>query len=297
MKEVVIPEGLKPNQELIVLVSGGKDSTAMAAWVLHEAKLPNRVILLFCDTGHENPITLAYLDDLAKNYWKREVVTLKPKMTFIELAEKKQIFPSPTKRFCTEHLKVLPLREWIDKQLDEGGLEDPVVLQGVRAQESLKRSKLDPWTAGTLHDAYDADIWRPILDWNVEEVFAIHDRYGIPPNPLYKMGVGRVGCWPCIMVRKSELKQCFETDPELLDRLRGYEERVAAASARNGASFFGPGKVPKDFHDKVFVNPEGKRFTYPSIDAVYRWAMNPDERSLFEDIEGPSCFSQYGLCE
>lgn len=50
----------------VISVSGGKDSTATLLLALN--RVPReRLIAIFCDTGHENAITYQYLDDLSRH--------------------------------------------------------------------------------------------------------------------------------------------------------------------------------------------------------------------------------------
>jgi 3'-phosphoadenosine 5'-phosphosulfate sulfotransferase (PAPS reductase)/FAD synthetase len=282
-----------PEQDLVVATSGGKDSAAMALWLKFESGLPNPMRFVFSDTGHEHPITLGYLDTLAEKIGQ-EIEWVEARYTFQSLAEKKQRFPSKMARFCTQELKVFPMQRWIAEEQ----FADPVLCQGVRAEESARRSKMPMWddTLGDFGGFYD--IWRPILRWSVEQVFAIHKRHGLEPNPLYKMGAGRVGCWPCIYVRLGELANAFRRDPDLLPRLEAMEAAVAQASKRGAASFFGPDKIPSWAHDKIDLKTGA---TYPSIRAVHDYVLQPDQGDLFahegELTDVPTCMSQYGLCE
>lgn len=296
---------IKPEHELVVCVSGGKDSSALALWLCYESGLSNPIHLLFCDTGHENPVTVDHVCALAKRLDK-PLNVVSCGMSFIELCEKKQRFPSARARFCTEELKVKPTAEWLAEAVGSGLISgDPVVVQGIRSDESASRSQLCEWQeestgygSGKRPSAYDCPIWRPILSWDYQQVFDCHRRHSFEPNPLYRLGVKRVGCWPCIHSGKGDLRAAFMADPGLLDRLRHYEERVAKAAKRGAGSFFSPNKTPVRFHDKVFTNSEGQTKTYPSIDAVYRWAMGDDDQGdLFNDADTPQCFSHYGLCE
>ncbi len=282
-----------PEQELVVCTSGGKDSAAMALWLRFESGLPNPMRFVHNDTGHEHDLTVAYLDTIAEKLGQ-EVERTVPTYTFESLAKHKQRFPSKMARFCTQELKVFPMQRWIEAQ----GFTDPVLCQGVRADESARRAAMPVWddTLGDFGGFYD--IWRPILRWSVEEVFAIHDRHGLEPNPLYRMGAGRVGCWPCIYVRLGELANAFRRDPDLLPRLEAMEAAVARASKRKAASFFGPEKIPSWAHDKL--DPKTGT-TYPSIRAVYNYVLQPDQGDLFAHegdlADVPTCMSQYGLCE
>lgn len=61
---------------------------------------------------------------------------------------------------------------------------------------------------------FDCEVWRPILSWTEQQVVDIHRRHGLPPHPLYLLGAERVGCWPCIYVRKAEMCLIVEKEYE-----------------------------------------------------------------------------------
>lgn len=198
---------------------------------------------------------------------------------FLDLCIWKGRFPSTKARFCTVELKVRPFFDQIYLPLLEEG-KKVVSWQGVRAQESFARSHL-PEREDTP-EGYE--IYRPLIQWTVEDVFAIHDRYGIDPNPLYKLGMGRVGCMPCINVGKMELFEIARRFPEEVARIAEWEEIVKMASKRNGASFLASTEG-EHIWDKVEWSKtvHGGR----QIDLF--------KTLEFEDV--PVCSSQYGLCE
>lgn len=299
MKKVQVPEQLKPENELVVCCSGGKDSTAMALWFKFDSGLENKMFFVFCDTGHEHPLTVEHITRLSEKL-EEPIHTIRGQRDFLELAVWKQRFPGARSRFCTSELKVVPMSEWLLDQEGNGELEAPVLCQGIRWDESFKRSKALEWDSNNKPGEkmlYECSVWRPILNWSPENVFDQHRKHDFEPNPLYKKGASRVGCWPCILAGKADIKAAFEADPDLLERLRCYEDTVARAAKRGAASFFPANKVPEVFHDRIYLKPDGSQGTYASIDAIYKWAMDPQARSLFEEHEPPTCFSQYGLCE
>ncbi|ETT30701.1 3'-phosphoadenosine 5'-phosphosulfate sulfotransferase (PAPS reductase)/FAD synthetase [Paenibacillus sp. FSL R5-192] len=198
---------------------------------------------------------------------------------FLDLCVWKGRFPSSQARFCTVELKVRPFFDQIYLPLLEEG-KKIVSWQGVRAQESFARSQL-PEREDTP-EGYE--IYRPLIKWTVEDVFAMHDKYGIEPNPLYKLGMGRVGCMPCINVNKQELFEIARRFPDEVDRISQWEEIVKLASKRNGASFLASSEG-EHIWDKVDWSKTvhgGKQ-----IDLLKSLA--------FDDV--PVCSSQYGLCE
>ena len=67
----------------------------------------------------------------------------------------------------------------------------------------------------------------PIVDWTTERVFDYFNERGIPLNPLYARGHVRVGCYPCLLARKSEW-QAAAADPTgraHIERLIALEDR------------------------------------------------------------------------
>lgn len=269
-----------PEQELVCCVSGGKDSTALALWLRFEMKLPNPLWFVFHPTGNDDPWTDPYLNDLEDKLGCPIYRSEAPR-DFIQLAAHKKRFPSRKAQFCTEHLKIIPMRAWVDAH----PFNDPVLVMGIRREESKARSAAEEWDEDR---ETGTPFWRPFVDWPWQDVFQVLQRHAMPPHPLYLMGFSRVGCWPCINIRKDDLRRAFELDPTLLPRLREWEARV-------GKTFWSGGMTPKRFHDRSIVNKEGVLVTYPSIDGVYRWALDTDQPDL-NIYEEDGCVSRYGLC-
>lgn len=101
--------------------------------------------------------------------------------------------------------------------------EEVVNAVGIRAAESASRSRMTEWETSA---DFDCEVWRPILLWSEQMVIDIHKRHGLAPNPLYLRGASRVGCWPCIYARKSEIRHIAEQDPERIALLRELETDI-----------------------------------------------------------------------
>ena len=87
---------------------------------------------------------------------------------------------------------------------------DPVLsCVGIRWDESAKRAAMDAYDV-SIFKGHEIEIWRPLLAWTNQDVIDIHHRHGLRPNPLYVAGAERVGCWPCIYSRKSEIRMIAE---------------------------------------------------------------------------------------
>jgi 3'-phosphoadenosine 5'-phosphosulfate sulfotransferase (PAPS reductase)/FAD synthetase len=222
---------------------------------------------------------------------------LKPTgIPFLDLCMLKGRFPSTKARFCTFDLKHEPVRtQVVVPALEE--FDEVISWQGVRAQESPARALLSMWEE-------DADntpglhVYRPILHWTHEDVFALAKRHGIKPNPLYLQGCSRVGCMPCIHARKSELAEIFSRWPEEIARVAKWERLVAASSRRGNSTFFPATHDPRKAEKRIEV------ITVEShgIETYRDWAMTTRGGAQFDLLAEANdksvCSSVYaGVCE
>jgi 3'-phosphoadenosine 5'-phosphosulfate sulfotransferase (PAPS reductase)/FAD synthetase len=273
---------------VVVSVSGGKDSTAMALYLQRECGLEVRRV--FADTGWEAPETYEYVREyLPTVLGPIDEVRWTPseghEPGMVGITKKKGMFPSRPRRYCTEELKVKPLAAYIKEQG-----EKTVNAIGIRAAESAARAK---------RPGCDCLVWCPLLRWTEAEVIATHTRHGVRPNPLYLAGASRVGCFPCIFSRKSELRWIGEKFPERIDLIRDLEaqvqERAAARYAEKGETFASLGYSPPTF---FAMRSEGKG-SMVSIDKVMLWARTAHGGKQFELFarDGEDGCVRWGLCE
>ena len=262
----------------IISFSGGKDSTALVLWA-RENLIEFETV--FCDTGWEHPITYAYIEYINTTILNGSLITVKSKKYegFADLAIKKKRSPSSKARFCTEHLKLVPMRDYIYEKYS-GGVE---IFLGIRADESFSRSQM---TERSFDDTmYGCWVNRPLLQWSADDEFDVHKKHGIEPNSLYKLGMKRVGCMPCIMSNHGEMRSIIRQFPEVIEKLANLENTL-------GRTFFPPNYIP-DWACTRTDEATGKKI--PTIaDVVLYLAANPDQEVLFEQ---PSCMSFYNICE
>lgn len=268
----------------LVSFSGGKDSTALILWAIENLESFD---VIFADTRWEHPLTYQYIDYIESSVLSKAGATLhRVKSTkyegFEDLSIKKKRVASTKARFCTQELKLTPIHDFIhSRDLDN---ESTTMYVGVRAEESPSRAKLSEEVFDLDH--YGCWIRRPLLKWTSADVFAILKRHNVEPNPLYKMGMKRVGCMPCIMSSLSEIKEISKRFPEVIDKVAGLENKL-------GRSFFSSGKIPDWATSKIDVN--GTK--YPSIQDVVRYVQDdPSQIAIFEE-EPASCMSHYNICE
>lgn len=268
-------------RHVVASVSGGKDSAAMS---LHLRELGIEHDRVFLDTGWEHPATYDYLrGELTRVLGPIEEI--RGEHTFESLVRRKGMFPSRVIRFCTQELKVRPMQRYLRSRLDAG--EDVLNCVGIRRAESQARAKMPEWEWA---DGFDCEVWRPLVAWSEQDVIDIHRRHGLAPNPLYLRGATRVGCWPCIHARKSEIALVAKLDPERIERLAALERDVTEASDARGAE---RGELR---HGRTMFNigrGAGNVRRLPIHDAV-DWARS-DQAELFPQIND-GCM-RWGLCE
>lgn len=262
----------------IISFSGGKDSTALILWAKENLE---EFTSVFCDTMWEHPITYGYINYINEKLLDGNLVVIQSDKygSFQDMCVKKKRVPSTMARFCTEELKLKPMKKYIQEYLPE-----VEIYVGVRADESFSRSKL---TEREFADYYDCYMNRPIIKWNAQQCFDIMKKHNIEPNPLYKMGMKRVGCMPCIMSGLAEMKQIIKQFPEVIDKIKEIEKQV-------GRSFFPPNYIPDRFQTG-FDFKSGKNFCW--IEDVVKYVSDdPDQINMFEE-KGQSCMSYYSICE
>ena len=268
---------------VVASVSGGKDSTALAL-TLRQLEIPH--VRVFADTGFEAPETYEYLDLLRDRLGPIEVVRndslwqgAQPgEEGMLTLIRRKKMFPSRLMRFCTQQLKIFPIRDHIRVLQDRG--DEVVSAVGVRADESAARAAMAEWE---FWDEMDAEIWRPLIRWSEQDVIDVHRRHGMPPNPLYLQGARRVGCSPCIHARKHDMR----TIPaEQLVKIRRVEGELTADAVARGVA-----RPTRAFFQ--LRGPDGLAFT--PIDEVVRRAHLHRGLPIEAPQEPPGC-ARWGLC-
>jgi 3'-phosphoadenosine 5'-phosphosulfate sulfotransferase (PAPS reductase)/FAD synthetase len=258
----------------------------MSLWLTEQGIEHDRV---FLDTGWEHEKTYSYLrGELTDKLGP--ITEIKAPLLMEDLIIKKGMFPSRVRRFCTQELKVKPIIAYLAHIMATG--TDVINAVGIRAGESVSRSKMLEWE---WQDGFDCEVWRPLIAWSEAQVIAIHARHGLPPNPLYLMGASRVGCWPCIYARKSEIRLIADKDPDRIVRLRELEERVGVAARARAAA-----KGQTLVSDPAwFQAPLGTSGAAWPIDRVVEWSRTGKggrQMELFAPQQEEGCV-RWGLCE
>jgi 3'-phosphoadenosine 5'-phosphosulfate sulfotransferase (PAPS reductase)/FAD synthetase len=219
--------------KIAISYSGGKDSTAM---LLLAKEMGLDFIATYQDTGFEHSVHYEYLDYIEKATGVEIVRIQSEKYNgMFDLIEKRNALPNGLMRFCTEELKQKPFANWL-----ENYPEIKEVWIGVRAQESAQRmARNKDKTFDTTFPIWEYAVYGkrkfpdvvvrlPIVEWSEKDVWAMHEKYSIKPNPLYEQGFQRVGCFPCVASSEKSWFEVYKSEQgkQNIHRLNELEKKV-----------------------------------------------------------------------
>ncbi len=303
--ELRIENVLSKDLDLIVSISGGKDSICMANLVyekiLKGVGNPKRITVQFVDEE-------AMFDDVIEivKDWRQKFLlagcnfewycvevkhynclnTLEEKETFVlwdRFQKDKWVRPMPDFKVITDDKYLIPRKDNYQSFLTRKNM-GKVVMQGVRANESIQRRKnfalLFSSKGGSesgitnkgfffpIYDWTDRDVWRYIRDKNLNFPKTYMNMYqiGTPINRL------RISQFFSIDTAKS-LVQMNEFEPDLMDRVIRREPNAYLAMLYWDTELFRhsrkkeKGEVEEDYQKKVqdlfknkdFFNTEEKK--------------------------------------
>lgn len=197
----------KPVRHILSL-SGGKDSTALAVYM--RDKVPE-MEYVFCDTGEELPETYEYLEKI-EAYLGKPIRRLKNLRQGFEdlLAARNGFLPSPTARWCTQYLKIVPFEEYV-------GNDDAVSYIAIRADEAHRKGYIS--TKPNILARYpfiEEGIVKPDVERLLQE-----SGLGMPSYYAWR---SRSGCYFCFFQQRNEWIGLLEKHPDLYRQAIKYEK-------------------------------------------------------------------------
>lgn len=193
----------------ILGISGGKDSAALA--VLMHKRVPE-MEYFFCDTHKELPETYEYLDRL-KARLGIAITHLSADRGFDHwLDVYGGMLPSPTARWCTKQMKILPLENFI-------GDDQAISYVGIRADEDRE---------GYISTKPNIKSRFPFKEEGLvkADIVRLLEESGVG-MPSYYRWRSRSGCFFCFFQRKIEWVRLAEEHPRLFEEAVQYEEEHA----------------------------------------------------------------------
>ncbi|WP_420585804.1 phosphoadenosine phosphosulfate reductase family protein [Ruegeria sp.] len=273
-----LPEG--PVQ---IAFSGGRSSAFMLHQLLTANNgLPDRVRVIFTNTGREMPQTLDFVAECGAR-WGVDIVWLEYRYEdapmavrvdyasasrkgepFAALIRRKRHLPNPAARFCTAELKVRTAKRWLVAQ----GWQHWVSALGIRADE--------PRRLNTAPDRQRWTTWYPLAAAGVSR----HDVARFWAARPFDLALPNLNgrCWlgncdGCFLKSEADLAALARDYPE---RHRWWEEMEALAA-------------------RLSNRPEGARFRKEYSRAGLRDFVDRQGDWIFE-TEGALCQASGGEC-
>lgn len=195
----------------ILLLSGGKDSTALALY-MRDRHPEIAIEYLFCDTHKELPETYDYLAKV-EAYLGRPIIRL-----LADVGERGfdhwlkmygEYLPSASMRWCTRKLKIEPFEKYIG--------DSPVFLYvAIRADEHRQGFISTKPNITPIYPFKDGGL-------NKQDVLQILEQSGIG-LPEYYEWRSRSGCYFCFFQRRSEWVGLMENHPDKFEEAKAYEK-------------------------------------------------------------------------
>jgi hypothetical protein len=273
--------------------SGGRSSGYMTFKTLeaHNFKLPDYVKVCFANTGKEMPQTLDFVkrcadewgiditwlecetrvgeeDEKKKYYYETKVVTYETASRngepFSQLIKARRYMPNPVARFCTQELKVLRIRDWMNIQFPKDGRHQQWVSQvGIRYDEPSRVAKMAdrddvnlPMNTAKVAKKDIGEFWRG-MDFDLE----------LPNNN----GVTDWGnCDLCFLKGLNKKMSIIKQRPDLANWWKEQEQEQELSGALGKGAFF--------------------RSDQPSYETMAKIAA--DQPGLFDEVydDSISCF-------
>ena len=225
---------------IVVNTSAGKDSQAMLSHMVARCdalEIPrSRIVALHCDLGRvEWQGTTELAQKQAEMMGVRFEVESRPQGDLLEHVEAQGMWPSSLCRYCTSDHKrgqALKVLTRLAREFRDSDKRVVNILQclGIRAEESPARSKAVPLSKekratgkGTIKNV---DMYYPIFDWTVDQVWAEIARSGLPHHFAYDLGMTRLSCVFCVFAPKAMLMIAGTHNRELLEEYVAVEARI-----------------------------------------------------------------------
>ncbi|MGL6132097.1 MAG: phosphoadenosine phosphosulfate reductase family protein, partial [Fusobacteriaceae bacterium] len=185
--------------EIIISVSGGKDSTVTADMCLEIAKRSNKTRVLFGNTSNETHFTYKYVKDT----YGEDLEIASPSEGFFPWVKRNGFVPTRFTRACCSIFKEGNITPYLDNT------KKLLQVCGIRRDESAARSKYEQVRKGKWENKLAQQNWNmylPIIDFDDLDVWCYMLSNNTQFNELYEFGMGRVGCTCCPYRSDYELK-------------------------------------------------------------------------------------------
>ncbi len=154
-------------------------------------ELRPEIPVLFLETGYHFAHTLAYRDQIARE-WQLHLTNLEATRTVAEQEAEHGLLHQSAPDRCCGLRKVEPLFRAV------AGYR--LWLTGLRREQARSRAALEEVANFALPGGTVVRKLSPFADWSTRDVWQLAAHFGIPLLPLYEQGYTSIGCEPCTSI-------------------------------------------------------------------------------------------------
>lgn len=211
----------------VVSFSGGRTSAYMLRRILDAGLRPD-VHVLFADTGKERAETYEFVYECAFR-WRVHIHWVYREGYFHQLITDRGL-PNPVFRFCTQELKIRPMRDWMRLQ----GYEHWTNVVGIRADEPRRVAKM---RAQNESRRERWDVVMPLADAGVTEADVMAFWASQPFDLRLRPQEGN--CDLCFLKSTDKLHNLVRERPDLAQWWADQEARTGSVFRKDRQSYAG----------------------------------------------------------
>ena len=224
----------------VVSFSGGRTSAYMLRRILDVGLYPD-VFVIFADTGRERPETYDFVRACAVR-WGIDIAWVERPGQFTQLITDRKFLPNPVTRFCTQELKIRPMRDWMRAR----GYEHWTNVVGIRADEPRRVAKMRA-AAETRIERWDIALPLAEAGVTVADVNAFWRAQSFDLHLKPHEG----NCDLCFLKGYGKIKNLARDRPDLAEWWDEQEERIGGTFRNDRLSYREMLNQPDLFKDVV----------------------------------------------
>ncbi len=269
-----------------VSFSGGKDSQVVLDLVSRVIP-PDCYKVIYADTGMELPSSIDTFHKTKQIYQKKY-----PKLKFY--IEKNEVStedywrefgpPSRFHRWCCTVIKTVPFNRLLWKLNNGKGNPRVLIFEGVRKEESAKRETYGRIGVGVKH-TFNINA-RPVLSWNITEIWLYLFYRNLPLNKSYRNGLTRVGCSVCPFASSWSEFFISRTYPTFAKKYFSLiEKQVDQQGIKDKREYIKTGNWKKRSGGRGLINFEKSRVDFITQKPDFLASMTEPKENLLEWIK------------